>query len=83
MQKISVTVPRCHFINCRAQVTHTVQRLWTIPGRAPFAQQHCCDQHIPGAKSFYANSLLIQRLTAAAPLGRFYRVERILEGSLR
>jgi len=61
------TAPRCPFIGCKAPVTHTVQRLWTIPGRAPFALRYCCDQHIPGSKS-----------TAPTP---FYRVEKITDAA--
>lgn len=72
-------VPHCHFLNCHAPVTHSVQRLWQLAGRAPFALQHCCDAHIPG--SFDRHSLFMQRLTAAGyAVSRFYHVTRISEG---
>jgi hypothetical protein len=74
------TTPRCHFATCKAPVTHTVQRLWTIPGRAPFALQYCCDAHIPG--SFDRDSLFMQRLRAhGRGLSPFYRVERIIHAA--
>lgn len=57
-------------------MTHTVQRLWTKPGRAPFAPQHCCDQHIPG--SFDAESTFMRTLRHAGyAVSQFYRVEKI------
>lgn len=70
------TIPRCHFLNCRNAVTHTVQRLWQLPGRAPFTLQHCCDEHIPG--SFDKDSLFMRRLRAhGRGLSPFYRVEQL------
>jgi hypothetical protein len=72
--------PRCHFMNCKAPVTHTVQRLWTIPGRAPFAQQYCCDAHIPG--SFDKDSQFMKTLRAhGRGLSPFYRVEKIADAA--
>ena len=76
-----IATPTCHFMHCKAPVTHTVQRLWIIPGRSPFALQHCCNAHIPG--SFDRKSLFTQRLRVHGKgLNPFYRVERIpLSGS--
>ncbi len=71
-----IDAPRCHFMNCKKTVTHTVQRLWTIRGRAPFAQQHCCDDHIPGI--FDRESTFMRSLRRAGyAVSRYYRVERI------
>jgi hypothetical protein len=68
-------MPRCHFIDCDAPVTHSVQRLWRLPNRQPFDLQYCCDQHVPG--SFDADSHFIKTLRAGRGLSPFYRVERI------
>jgi len=71
--KTTFAAARCHFVSCRNPVTHTVQRLWTIPGRAPLPVQQCCDVHVPGSRA--------RNSADVAAAARNYRVTRIADGA--
>ena len=44
---------RCYFSACSRPVTHYVQRLWVLPGSAPFALEASCARHRPKTTRFY------------------------------
>lgn len=69
---------RCFFVDCKTPATHSVRRLWQIPGKTPFGLLYCCDAHRPGSGPTYHehdNTVAVRRQRLA---GRsFYEVKPI------
>jgi len=49
-------MPKCFFVDCRAEATFQVQRLWRIPNKAPFGLLYCCAEHRPGTGPRYTEN---------------------------
>ena len=71
-----MATPKCMFRGCREVPAFAVQRLWQIPGKAPFALLHCCVIHKPGnGRCHPENAVLAAKVAEVRQRGQsFYEV---------